>query len=193
MAAQAAAQAICTDQVRRSITNGDLHQSSSALSTILYRLRWNILWTQHDAGLLHELVILPDNIAYPGIVDLPQGADLLDRLREGGRIAAHVAYHDQDIRLVKRRNNRRGLAVCQAHRLLNQHMLAMLDSGQGSIGMVFVAVQNEYRVQIFLPGQILIIKIAAFSRNVIALSKHTEQFPRNIADRSNLKCVGIAL
>src|SRR5207302_1368593 len=99
MAAQATEQAIGTGQVRRSITNGDLHQSTSTFSTILDCLRWNILWTQHDTGLLHKQVILPDNIAHPGIVDLLQSTDLLDRLREGRGIAAHIAHHDQDTRL----------------------------------------------------------------------------------------------
>src|SRR2546421_4634965 len=129
MAAQAAEQTIGAHQLWGSLADRGIDQSAGTLGTIAHRLLWNIFWTQHNTGLLHKLSILTNNIAHSGIVDLLKSAYLLDGLDKGGGIAAHVAYHDLDARLVTRFENRLSLLAGQTHRFLNQHVFAMLNGG----------------------------------------------------------------
>src|SRR5438034_516387 len=189
MAAQSTEQAIGTHQLRGSTADRFLDQSAGTLSTILHRLWWNISWTQHDTGLLHKLGVLTNNVAYPGIIDLLKRMDVLRSLDKGGSIAAHVTYHDLDSCLVASFDDRLGILACQAHGFLNQDMLAMLNGGQGSIGVIFIAIQHEDRVEIALSGHIGIVGIAVFGRHVIAFSQGAEQFLRDITDGRNLKLI----
>src|SRR5205807_3402465 len=139
MAAQATEQTVGTHQLWGSIANGSLDQPTGTLGTILHGLLGNILWTQHDTGLLHKLGILTNDIAHSGIVDLLKSTYLLDSLDKSGGIAAHVAHHDLDARLVARFNDRLCLLARQTHRFLNQDMFAMLKSSEGRAGMIFIA------------------------------------------------------
>src|SRR5258708_33445182 len=187
MACTAPEQTIGTYQLRGSIADCFLDQTAGTLRTILHRLRWNISWTQHDTGLCHELAILADDIAHPGIVDLLKHADVFRSLDKGGGIAAHITYHDLDACLVASFDDRLRFLACQAHGFLNQDMLAMVNGGQGSIRVTFIAIQYEDRVEITLSGHLGIVAIAAFSRHVIAVSQGAEQLLRNITDSGDLQ------
>ena len=48
----------------------------------------------------------------------------------------------------------------QAHGLLNQDVLAMVNGGQGRIGVIFIAIQHQDRVEIALCGHLRIVGIA---------------------------------
>src|SRR5689334_18954688 len=108
----------------------------------MHGLWWNIVWTQHDTGLLHKLGVLPDDIAYPGIVNLLKRTYMLDGLDKGGGIAAHVAHHDLDAGLITGFYDRFSFLAGQAHGFLNQDMFAMPNGGQSSIRVVFIAIQH---------------------------------------------------
>ncbi len=176
MAAQATEQTIGGHQLRGSIPDGGLDQAAGTLGPIAHRPLWNILWAQHDTGLLHKLGILTNNIAHSGIVDLLESAYLLDSLDKGWGIATHVAHHDLDAGLITGFDDRLRLLARQAHGFLNQNMFAMLNSGQGGISMIFIAIQDEDGVQIFLFGQILNVEVTVFGRDVIAPSQCGEPF-----------------
>src|SRR5260221_12406963 len=90
MAAQATEHPVGACHLRGSITDRGLDQLAGPLCTIAHRLCWDILWTQHDTGLLHKLVVLTNDIAHSSIVDLLKGADVLGGLDKCGGILALV-------------------------------------------------------------------------------------------------------
>ena len=120
--------------------------------------------------------ILTNNIAHSGIVDLLQSAYLLDGLDKGGGIATHVAHHDLDARLVTRFDDGLRLLACQTHGFLNQNMFAMLKSSEGRVGMIFIAIQDQDRVQVSLGSDVMIVRVTALGGNVITLPQRSQQF-----------------
>src|SRR5258706_11826929 len=176
MAAQATEHPVGTCHLRGSITDRGLDQLAGPLCTLAHRLCWDILWTQHDTGLLHKLGVLTNDIAHSSIVDLLKGADVLDGLDKCRGIPAHVAYHDLNSSVMTGVDNRLSFLARQAHWFLNQDMLAMLHGSQGSIRVVFITIQYQDCIEISLPGQISIVGISVFGGHGIALSQSTEQF-----------------
>src|SRR5947208_14168464 len=189
MAAQATEQTIRTHQLRGSIADSCLDQSAGTLSTIAHRLLRNILWAQHHTGLLHKLGILPKNIAHSGIVDLLKLAHVLCSLDKGRSVPAHISDHDLDTRFVASFNDRLCLLARQAHGFLNQDMFALVYGSEGRIGMIFIAVQHEDRLEVSLASHVMIVSVTVFGRYYIALPHGAEQFLRDIADGGDFKPV----
>src|SRR5205823_12640403 len=96
--------------------------------------------------LTHELLVLADNIAHPGIVDLLKTAYVLKGLDKGGSEAAHVTYHDLDTGPISRFDDRLSLLAGQAHRFLNENMLPLANGSEGRIGRILMASQCEFLV-----------------------------------------------
>ena len=182
MAVQPEQEAVGADDIRGRLPDRLPHQPFRPRRPVALRLLGNIVEAKDDARLIDDEPVAADDVPDAGVVDLAQLAYLGDGPHERGREAPHVADHHVHAGLVPRPDDRLRLGEGQAHRLLDEDVLAALRRRDDAVGVIFVAVEDEDGVEIGPLRQGEGIVVAIGIRYPIPVADRSQQAGRDVTD-----------
>ena len=185
MTAQPAEQPVRAGEGVGHVTDRIGHQPATSFPALLKHGPVEIVGPGDVRGLVHDQPVSADHVVHPGEVDPAEAGQQLDCIEERRREPAHVPDHHGGAAAVARGNDRLGFPGREAHGFLDQHVQPMSKGVDHGLGVVFVAVQHQDRVnpagrdQLGRPG------IAAGDTEAVA---HLAKQPRReITARLDLK------
>ena len=160
MAAQAAQQPVGAHQLRRRLPDRGKDHPARPRELVGQQGGGEVVRAQDSVGLVDDEPVAADEVADPHVADPLQPLDLRDRLEEGRGVAAHVADHHLCARLVAGAGDRLGVGQGQGDRLLDEDVLAVPQGGDGGVGVVLVAGQDQDGVEVGAADQGAVVGVA---------------------------------
>src|SRR5215204_3175214 len=190
---QAEQEAVGAGNVLGSLPDRLTHQPFRPRRPFELRLLGNIVKAKDDAGLIDDEPVATDDVPDTGIVDLVKCAYLSHGLQEGGGEATHVANHHLDAGLVARPDNCLRFGEGQTHWFLDEDVLARSRRRDGAVGVVFVAVEDEYGIEIGPPHQVEGVLVTIGILYPISVPDCSQQPGGNVTDGLDPKSVAEGL
>jgi hypothetical protein len=130
-------------------------------------------------------VVEADQVVHARQADLAHLGEQCLGLGQRRGVAAHVADLDDRARALGGGNHLVAFARAQAHRLLDQHVLAVRDRGERGVGVERVGIADQHRVDVVERGEVVVVGQAPLDAPEVADA--VEHGAADVAQRGDLE------